>query len=244
MKYALVLKGAISRTAAYGRYGDMSVSKTTEGFVDYKLCHESINKHVILANSNIDVFIQSWSLALEEEMVKLYKPVKYNFVDDSLFESQITEKHSTVGSRRSSTSICKSWELAVNMVKEYQTLRGIQYDKILVCRPDIYYKEDVILEEYDVSNGTMWTNCPGDALRDGVDGEGGDFHFIMNQDTFLKLGNIFKDISPNFIPDWHRNEWFYVKQILKQPTKFDKFFANVNIELIRNWEEELKKSRS
>ena len=50
--------------------------------IDYRIGHHFTKKH-ILDNNDVDVFIHSWNIEFEKELVEIYKPKKY------LIEQQI-----------------------------------------------------------------------------------------------------------------------------------------------------------
>lgn len=224
MKNALVLQGAIGLKT--DRYGDTCSGATTD-FIDYETCYKSIYKHVI-KNNNFDVFIQCWTLSLRDQLIELYNPVKHSFDDDRdpIIQNSINiglEKNSK--SRRTEISKCKSWELSVDMVTQHCLENDIQYEKVMVCRPDIYYRRSLNLDDYDVTNLFYANNPHPHPYEPKPDDKGGDFHFIMSFNTFTKMKNMINSISETFRPDWHVTIEDYVVGVLNIKTKADSFIA-------------------
>jgi hypothetical protein len=71
--------------------------------VDYNSCFNSIQKHIINTNKEkykIDIFCQCWNKDLEEDLINKYKPVKYNFEDNTIYNetiSKLCEKETDFG---------------------------------------------------------------------------------------------------------------------------------------------------
>ena len=204
MKNALILKGCIGKVL--DGYVTLASSQT-KGFIDYKTCANNIFKNIIKPNKNLDVFIQTYSIALQDELLKIYKPNAAAFTDDSLLEQEFLALHNTVPTATlSQIAVCKSWEVTVNLVEDYCNTQNTVYDKILVYRPDVLIKRVLNLDDYPVDDNTIFNNnwC----------GKG-DFHFVMNYHNFLKFKDIYKTISPVFLPRPHDMHREYIRDYLK-----------------------------
>jgi len=220
MKNALILKGCISLQNS--NYTGLA-SHVREGFVDYKMCADNIYKHIINPNPDVDIFIQTYSISLREELLQIYKPKAAAFTDDSVLEKELYAMQKVHPCQSfSQVCVCKSWEITVDVVQEYCINNNIIYDKILVYRPDLLINRNIILDDYDVKD-CVFTNAF----------FGGDFHFVMSYLNFLKFKNIYKSIPNGLVPQCHFTHDRYIKDFLKLTVKRDKIFAGVNQEVCR-----------
>lgn len=95
--------------------------------LDFNIAYEN-NKKNIFGDNDVDVFIHSWSVDFEDEIVKLYKPKEHIFEEQIKFEDD--SRMNAVESRWYSTN--KSIEL----MKKYESEMNIKYDFVMVYRFD------------------------------------------------------------------------------------------------------------
>lgn len=119
-------------------------------YVDYVSCYNSICKHIIKFNSSnyeFDVFCQCWNTDMQENIINLYKPIKYIFEDNRIYNKEICDKcinDEYFGGISQSLAIKKVLELK----EEYEIETNKQYDLIIIHRYDILLWKNMDLNKY------------------------------------------------------------------------------------------------
>lgn len=227
-KVAICLRGAMSKI----QNGFVGNTNTTENslkklytsskkFVNFKAVYKSILIHIVNYNKEeyeFDFFIQSWNPELQEELIQLYKPKKYIFEHQGLYKNIISNHTwsppSTAGHRgkygycAQKLGICKSLKL----VQEYSNNKNINYDLIIVYRPDVLLFKDMDLHCYNTNNVYV-NNSPDE-----------DFHFIMNYKNSVLFSNMF-----NFKMTFKD----YITNVMKVKVLGDDFKFGINQEVLR-----------
>lgn len=140
MKVALCFYGLLGGTK--GKAGDQqgsSLDVLNLAFPHYK-------KH-ILDKNEVDVFIHSWDVGLENEIVSKYSPKLSKFEPTAKFEipyplenTQRVQNH------------CSRWYSCqqVNYLKsQYENEKGFKYDFVMLSRQDIAWNVDIIFNNFD-----------------------------------------------------------------------------------------------
>jgi len=221
-KAALCIRGGLSKSS--GRFlhaGDL-YNHTTK-YIKYTSVYKSILKHIIQANPeyDVDVFIHCWNEDLQDNIISLYNPVKYLFENNNKYTDEITSLCSNrddFGGISHSLSIRKVLELQ----EEYSNANNIQYDIVVLFRPDVLIWKDIIFSKYDLNYFY-------------VDGHGdnqGEFYFIMSH----ARASVFKDLYSSAtynkyaVHSWIKN---YIINYCKFPMKDDDILPGKHIEVFR-----------
>lgn len=221
-KAALCIRGAVSKSS--GRFlhaGDVYNDRTK--YIKYSSVYKSILKHVIQANPeyDVDVFIHCWNEDLQDNIISLYNPVKYLFENNNKYTDEINSlcsNPSDFGGISHSLSIRKVLELQ----EEYSNANKIQYDIVVLFRPDILIWKDMVFSKYDLNYFYV----------DGHGGYHGDFYFIMSH----ARASVFKDLylsvtyNKHAVHFWIKN---YVLNYCKFPMKDDDIQPGKHIEVFR-----------
>ena len=82
MRIALCLSGVIGKLYT----GRWDWPNTDDNFhVDFRIGHHFYKKHIFDVNDNVDVFIHSWDVKYEKELIELYKPKMNKFEKQIIF---------------------------------------------------------------------------------------------------------------------------------------------------------------
>ena len=95
--------------------------------LDFHIAHKN-NKRNIFGDNDVDVFVHSWSVDFEDEIVKLYKPKEHIFEEQIEFDDDA--RMNAVESRWYSTKKC------VELMKNYESDNNIKYDFVMIYRFD------------------------------------------------------------------------------------------------------------
>jgi len=138
MKAAICFSGIVGGTLGKNGLGED---------IDYDLCYNYFKKFVIEPN-NCDVFIHSWSVEHEKDLVRLYEPKKYAFEPQIDFYAGLENKDAATKSggmyrfRSKWYSAIKSLEL----MKDYE-----EYDWVILARFDLMFLQTLDLNKFDLN---------------------------------------------------------------------------------------------
>ena len=180
---ALCIRGAVSKIASRFTYKN-SIYTSNEPYINYKSVYNSIKKHIINANSDfdVDIFFQSWSYDIKNELVQLYNPVSYSFEDNSIYADEIEDK-CQIASDFGGISQALAIQKVLTLKEEYENNNGFKYDIVILFRPDILIFTDMIFSKYDLSY----------FYTDGHPENQGDIHFVMNSEHANTFKNLYID---------------------------------------------------
>lgn len=224
-KVAFLLKGSVSKKT--GRIFLPGQVNSEFEYINFYACYNSIKKHILSVNINyeFDFFIHCWNEDLKEQLESLYKPKLSLFENNDLYKKQILSKIDLSNSDIScygQISQCLSIKNGCKLIEDYQKKSNINYDLIIIYRPDLLLWKDMILEEYDAQeiNVNNYHDCIGD------------FHFIMNYENMLLFKNVYDNVQ--FL-DCRPHNIFkpYINNILKKNISMDSIRAGIDQEVIR-----------
>jgi len=179
-RIAICLRGGISKIKTWFNEDDnTNLLYSSNPYVPYESSYNSIMKHIIQVNPNyeFDFFIQSWNCDLEEDLIRLYKPKKTLFEDQTQYIDMINKnKIVRYGYTAQKLSIKKSLEIML----EFSGVNNINYDRVIIYRPDVLLWKDIIISNYN--KDFIYVN---DSLNE-------DFHFIMSQENSLLFSKLFE----------------------------------------------------
>jgi hypothetical protein len=221
-KAALCIRGAISKSSGRFLYAGDVYNDSTK-YIKYTSAYKSIHKHIIQANPeyDVDVFIHCWNEDLQEDIISLYNPVKYLFENNNKYTDEINSLCSNpwdFGGISHSLSIKKVLELQ----EEYSSANNIQYDIVVLFRPDVLIWKDMIFSKYDLNYFYV----------DGHGGYHGEFYFIMSQARASVFKNLYLSATYNkyAVHFWIKN---YVLNYCNFPMKDDDIVPGKHIEVFR-----------
>jgi hypothetical protein len=220
---ALCIRGAVSKTTSRFTYKD-SLYNDNSVYINYRLVYNSIKKHIIDANPDydVDVFLQSWSYDIKDNLIQLYTPVSHLFEDNRIYSNEIEAKcRSSVDFGGISQAL--AIQKVLNLKEEYENKHKFTYDIVILFRPDIIIWTDMIFSNYDLS-------C---FYTDGHPENQGDIHFVMSSQD----ANIFKNLylsldngNPHQIHFWIRK---YITEYCKFKMRSDTLIPGKHEEVIR-----------
>jgi hypothetical protein len=198
-RIAICLRGGISKIKTWFNQDDnANLLYSSNPYVPYESCYISIMKHIVQINPNyeFDFFIQSWNCDLKEDLIKLYKPKNTLFEDQRQYIDLINKnKINRYGYTAQKLAIKKSLEIML----EYSRVNNINYDRVIIYRPDVLLWKDIIITNYN--KDIIYVNH---SLNE-------DFHFIMSQENSLLFSKLFeyKLSIKDFVYKIMKNEKFF-----------------------------------
>lgn len=214
-KVAIILKGAVGKKS--GGYGNTTNVKS-DNYVDYKITYKCLKKYIIEQNKNyqFDFYIHCWNTDLQTELVQLYNPKKYIFEENSQYEKIFKEN---IPNGQSISQISQS--LSIKKSIELMESSNIDYEYIIITRPDIavweniklidYHNENIYIEEYKNGNGDML--------------------FIMNRKNASKFKFLYDSTLKDNPAYEHRFIKNYINKYMKQNV-FSNIFVGKDIEVL------------
>ena len=178
------------------------------GNVDYQIAFDYYKKH-ILDKNDVDVFIHTWSIKLEEELKAIYELKKSIFQKQKRFawfdRKNNDQKHRDYSRWYSSKK-------TIELKKEYEIENGFIYDWVMVSRLDLAFFTDLIFEKFD--NQYFYASHWNDAVNPEVgrfkankknhyEGKGFlDLWFFSNSEMMDKFSTLYDhrkkyDVSPH-----------------------------------------------
>jgi len=181
------MRGAMSREG--GGFSDPGSLYNSNKYIDYTVCYNSIQRHIVKANSErytFDFFCQSWNKDLEQNITDLYVPKASSFEDNMIYTNEILSACRSTGcvAQFSCISQALSIQKSIELKEAYEEQTNTVYDLVIVYRYDVLLWKDIDLQSYTNFNRTVYSN--------GVDG--GDFHFIMDNSTASMFKNLYRII--------------------------------------------------
>lgn len=148
--------------------------------------YESIKKNILDVN-DVDIFMHSWSLESESDLVKLYSPKK------SQFEKQITFHKSNFRKQVTKSRFYGNM-MSLNLKKQYEIENNFTYDWVIISRFDLIWFSKLMLEDYnnEYFYASHWNDNGSRGLgpydRQTYAGSGLlDFWFFSNSDNMNKF---------------------------------------------------------
>jgi len=207
MRIALCLCGKLGGTEKDGKGAKL----------DANFAYKHYKKHLLNIN-NVDIFIHNWNLEDQNQLNKLYKPVKF------IYENQIFNNN--VKSRFESIKRC------LNMVKEYQQQNNFKYDYVMISRFDVALLTDFRFNEFPQKRfiATHWNDR--NNTNNHIEGFY-DLWFIATLDNFLSIIRKTKEedfnLNPHFF--WRR----VVDKVIPREFIHYHFFIGKDFELVRRY---------
>ena len=204
---ALCIRGAVSKIDSRFPYKNIMYTSNAP-YINYRSVYNSIKKHIINANSDfdVDIFFQSWSYDIKNELVQLYNPVSCIFEDNSIYADEIEDK-CQIASDFGGISQALAIQKVLTLKEEYENNNGFKYDIVILFRPDILIWTDMIFSNYDLSY----------FYTDGHPENQGDIHFVMNSEH----ANIFKNLYLSIDNGNYHEQHAWIKRYIIEYCKFN-----------------------
>jgi len=198
--------------------------------IDYKMCFDSIKKHVIDINQ-CDVFIHSWDLDIGEEIKDLYEPRHFVFENQIIFDEDTDRNR--IFSRWYST------KQSVGLKSFAEKDNNFIYDWVMLCRFDLLFFIDIDFSELEPGYfyAAHWNTPPLVSKKDRVTGELNepdrinrslvkeglsDLFFIAPSKMMDKFSLIY-DFLGEYGLSSHYSPWKHIKKRIGDPGKVIKY---------------------
>ena len=145
MKVALCLHGLVGSTK------NVSYDRDESDFDGKKLCTGLASrdwKKYIIDENDVDVFIHSWELDLEDYLVESYQPKKYQMEKQVIFKPEHKEDNSR---NRACYSRFYGFKKVIELKQKYEKDNNFKYDCVVVSRFDLAWNRSVKFSDYDMS---------------------------------------------------------------------------------------------
>lgn len=224
MKVALCLFGVVGGHKGKAHTGS-SFDVLNKGFE----CYEKN----ILSKYDVDVFVHSWTTEMESEILQKYKPKKYKFEKQKIFNIpnyvKGTRGTSRKEKRKRKQNHYSRWFStfeSVNLKQQYEEENSIKYDFVLISRFDVAWQTPICFEDLDnrffyASNWPRWFDESGKKIHDK------DWFGLLE-----KNGDKLKDLyTKKFVGFPYNNEglldlWFLSSSEIMD--KFSKLYLNLD----------------
>ncbi len=147
--------GIRSAICLYGVVGGIKGKDGLGGNIPFKKCYDTYKKHIIDVN-NADIFIHSWSVDVEDELVFLYKPKKYKFQEQTQFKHKqddvVHGKNKAYYHKQGHRALSKWYSLkqSIELKKEYELEHNFKYDCVMLTRFDTLFFIDLDFSKLDL----------------------------------------------------------------------------------------------
>lgn len=198
MKVAVCLVGIVGGHT--GKHGEGDPKKVLEiGYKHYK--------QFILDNNDCDVFCHSATTEMADDIIKLYKPKEYLFIEQPNFD---IPDYVTGAQDRKEAHYHKwfSHKKVSELRQIYEGYTNTKYDMVYVGRYDICWTKDIVFKEFNPDNFylTHWNRL----YRNGVEIKGAEWYNSMNDDFELN----YDGVQQAFVGYPHNDEgvmdsWFF-----------------------------------
>ena len=135
---------------------------------DFELCAPSLHKH-LLAHYDCDVFIHTWDMTEHQTptwhtVTAPCRPTNTTDINRLYHPKALKIEHQPSGSAQEILCYSQGKDATISAVgikfmlhsqiasnrlrQEYQQKHSQKYDYVILCRPDIFFKQDFVLEDY------------------------------------------------------------------------------------------------
>jgi hypothetical protein len=226
---AILINGAISKVT--GKFDNPGQVYRDGEYINYTAVYNSIVRHIIEPNAtmNFDFFMHGWNYDLTENLNLLYKPKKILLEDNRLYEHEIVSKLNRFNANMNRFALCSrslSIEKVSDIFFEYSEQSGINYDLVVLYRPDILLWKDILLDRYDRNSITVNSMNVMANYR-------GDFHYILSPELLKYFKLRYKlDSPPNgwaeYSHDSTSNWMYYLRNNFNIQIKMDDIEAGID----------------
>lgn len=223
-KVAFLVKGAVSKRI--GRY--YKIDNLENNYVNIQACFNSIKHHIVDVNPDFsfDFFVVSWTQALKSQLIEIYSPKNYFFDDYLNYHNlfcDVVKKYTNDENYINLQVNQVSQSFAIKKGIEIIEQSKVEYDAVIIYRPDVMLWKDMDLSKYNLNTITI------NAEPDG----GGEFHFIMNLQNASKFKFVYDSLLLNNCPINHATFKNYITECLHQNYVLDDIYPAIHQEIIR-----------
>ena len=220
-RIAICMRGAVAKTNK--SFLMQNQLYDTGEYVDYEACYNSIVRHIITPNAEkyeFDFFCQGWNLDLEDDIARLYRPVRRLFEDNREYNEEISARCSDPGDF-SGVSQALAMQKSIDLAVTGETV----YEKIILYRYDVFLWKDMHLDEYNGLDERIYVNAHNNG--------NGDFHFVMNPESATTFRNLYDSVylgNRAVMHFWIQN---FVVNFMQKEMKMDDIVPGSHQEVIR-----------
>ncbi len=136
-----------SAICLYGIVGGIEGKGGSGENIPFEECYKTYKKHIIDVN-DADIFIHSWSVDVQDDLVNLYKPKKYQFEKQIQFvyNSKVKSKkirHKEIDQGFRSLSKWYSLKRSIELMMVYEYENDFKYDWAMLTRFDTLFFVDL-----------------------------------------------------------------------------------------------------
>ncbi len=161
----------------YGLVGSKLGKNGSGETLDPQIAYEHYKKHILDKNSEVDVFIHSWSVESRERLIELYQPKKECIekqIDFLEAAKKTFAKKNNLNNKLKNVlywffnksayermndekikEICRAYsrwyssKRVLDIKKDYENEKNFKYDFVMATRLDVAFYSDVIFDDYD-----------------------------------------------------------------------------------------------
>jgi len=190
MKIAVCFMGIIGGTKGNAGQG---------GLLDPSISYNSFKKNIIdqHPNDEIDVFIHTWTIEKEDQLVELYKPKKI-WAEIDNYSDEVLKDFGDKRKKRPDIA-WRAWRRwnsnykTIQLKKDYEDEHNFKYDCVMVTRLDLDYMVPFDFHKFDLN--VFWINSTG-WNKIGINyNQWGDIFFFSNSEMMDNFLIHYKDIN-------------------------------------------------
>jgi hypothetical protein len=178
----------------YGLVGSRNDKNGKGVDLDPNIAWKYYESNILKENKNVDIFIHSWSIDSEEELIRLYKPVNYLFEKQILFPEsknhpeiirwskyslrtlllKIIKPHKykmlKIEKEKEAFRAYSRWfstRQSIKLKKDYEDLMGFTYDCVMITRLDVGFFTKLKFDQLDLNYfyASNWNDAPNEKLN-------------------------------------------------------------------------------
>ncbi len=144
MKVAFCLHGIVG--GALGKGGEGPGDKIL------RLGHEYNQNRIFRHNTDVDVFIHTWSVDMQDQIRKYYKPVAMHAQEQLYFDTSKLLKVDKREPNRINNHYSKwySTQQVLKLRQDYERKTGTKYDCVMLSRFDIAWQKDILFDNHNM----------------------------------------------------------------------------------------------
>jgi hypothetical protein len=220
MKVAILLTGGVSlKNIPYcGSTWKEHINNNITNYINIQSVYLSIKKNIINCNPNctFDIYIYSWNINIQNEIINIFNPIKSEFEDNDKYRDYISSFSGQYEVLSASLALKKGIELIESS--------NIKYDTIISTRPDCILWKELYLNKCDTLKiyTLNWNNANSDVF------------FIMNLANAIIFKNLFESSNmgnPAKSHYWIKN---YIEKYMNQSLlELDDIYIGTHFEVLR-----------
>ena len=182
MKIAICLSGLVGNIVGKSNDSNIGVNEVL------KLSYRHWNKQIIQTNGEIDFFVHSWDIDVQQAIKRYFSPKLSSFEKQIIFD---VPAH-IIGDENRKQSHYSRWYSTMKSVElkaEYEIANNFKYDCVMISRFDIAWKKPIIFADHDMSHVYCggWWNQSDVSIKD--------FWFFSSSANMDRFGELYSHIG-------------------------------------------------